>query len=301
MVLYFGPRTDADARFGNAPPLSLNDVERDAELQEVQARFRLLKDSTERYLASYKTKERFFRFGLSVGVVLMLTVVGTNLYFLNRLAGSPPGQRQPHVATPLPARASSGPATAQNDPGGMAVVVAAPAPVPVALAIAVPASAPPPLPAQALVSPKAPEALAGAAQGKPAPKATPSHSAVPEQKVFVLETPSAAPGAETESRAKESPAKVAVPVVATPKPEPKPAAPAPAAKAAPADTDVRHQKYGSQGIITLTGSGVVVFDKERKAQRLVGIGGQLPDGSILRSVDQKSGRISTDRGDVVFD
>lgn len=63
----------------------------------------------------------------------------------------------------------------------------------------------------------------------------------------------------------------------------------------------RREKYGSAGVITLTPSGVVVFDRERGAQRMIPVGGQLPDGSTLKGIDVKGSRISTDDGDVIFD
>lgn len=67
------------------------------------------------------------------------------------------------------------------------------------------------------------------------------------------------------------------------------------------DLSVRREKYGAKGVITMTPAGVVIFDRERRAQRLIPLGGQLPDGSILKSIDAKGNRISTDGGDVVFD
>ena len=63
----------------------------------------------------------------------------------------------------------------------------------------------------------------------------------------------------------------------------------------------RTEKYGSNGVITLMASGVVVFDKERKTQRLVPVGSALPDGSIVKGIDVKGNRVSTDRGDIVFE
>ncbi len=79
-----------------------------------------------------------------------------------------------------------------------------------------------------------------------------------------------------------------------------PPAGAPAKSPTGAST-ARREKYGAAGVITMTPTGVVVFDRERRAQRMVPIGGQLHDGSILKSIDAKSNRISTDAGDIIFD
>lgn len=73
------------------------------------------------------------------------------------------------------------------------------------------------------------------------------------------------------------------------------------AKSPKGASTARREKYGAAGVITMTPSGVVVFDRERRAQRMVPLGGHLPDGSVLKSIDAKSNRISTDVGDVIFD
>jgi hypothetical protein len=72
-------------------------------------------------------------------------------------------------------------------------------------------------------------------------------------------------------------------------------APAPVAEA------VRHEKFSSQGVITLMGNGVVIFDREKRVQRMIGIGGTLPDGSVVRGIDLREGKVRTDKGDVVYD
>ncbi|ABD72004.1 hypothetical protein Rfer_4318 (plasmid) [Rhodoferax ferrireducens T118] len=73
------------------------------------------------------------------------------------------------------------------------------------------------------------------------------------------------------------------------------------AKSPKVASTARREKYGAAGVITMTPTGVVVFDAERRAQRMVPIGGRLHDGSVLKSIDAKSNRISTDAGDVIFD
>lgn len=72
-------------------------------------------------------------------------------------------------------------------------------------------------------------------------------------------------------------------------------------RTAPPASPVVRAKYGQSGVLALTGSGVVIFDREQRSQRLVPIGAPLPDGSVIRAVDVKSNRVSTDRGDIVFD
>lgn len=63
----------------------------------------------------------------------------------------------------------------------------------------------------------------------------------------------------------------------------------------------RKDRYGSSGVVTLMPSGVVVFDVATKSQKMVNIGGKLPDGSVLKGVDAKAGRIKTDKGEVEYE
>lgn len=72
-------------------------------------------------------------------------------------------------------------------------------------------------------------------------------------------------------------------------------------KSQPAPADARREKYGTSGVITLTPNGMIVFDRVAKIHKTLPVGSTLPDGSVLRSIDVKNSRISTDKGDVVFE
>ena len=74
-----------------------------------------------------------------------------------------------------------------------------------------------------------------------------------------------------------------------------------AALAAPAAAPVaavgpRKAVYGRSGILALTPSSVIVYDRERRVQSEVRVGGVLPDGSRVLGVQPTRHRVDTDRG-----
>ena len=50
--------------------------------------------------------------------------------------------------------------------------------------------------------------------------------------------------------------------------------------------------------LVLTAGGVVVFDRAKGTQREVSVGQALPDGSLVKAVNQGKHRIETDRGPI---
>lgn len=373
-----GLRSDATAQFGRTPPRSMFDLERDAEVQEIQRCLARLQTDTEVYLDVQRMRTtRFMQFmrvfaGL---LVLALAVVAFSVWEM-RAAQAP--QLNLVVSptpepTPTPAPLTVSPVVVDLPDATVAEVVqkdsATPTPVkavePVVVAAVTPAAEKPPIPPKAapvpvaaavpkpvatpapaspVVSAAKPAAVVRApvpavAAAKPAktalPKDDPTPSVAtakvaptkdkapttagapeprdPEEKLFALEggqpvaSPTAAPPRPVREPVKEFPKEpVKEPVrthaVTTPTPV--------AAERPVSSTNVttpgagapaRHDRYSARGVITMTGSGVVIFDQERRSQRLIPIGARLPDGTLLKGVDVKSNRISTDAGDVIFD
>lgn len=139
-------------------------------------------------------------------------------------------------------------------------------------------------------APVAKEPLAGKAKGEK------------EQVLFSLETPAPekseqsaktvnVPQAATKGRQTDEPA------VAAAKTDQAPTVSKPSNISAEAKTE----RFGASGVVTLTSGGVVVYDKEKKVHRIVKVGERMPDGALVKSVDTQKSRVSTDRGDVIFE
>jgi len=313
LTVYVGRRSDSLLPRGNGarPPLSERDLERDAELQEVTRAFSAL-----RALVRRDRRNLYVLWGLTT----LLVAIGI----------AHPAWRSLYVGHQLPAAASAGTSLAVSPAAPLATTVSsAPvpasspelerAPVPAAAAASAPPATPeagPPIvppaiirsvspapqprlavplpkssqpaskarPAQVPASASASEASAA----RPAVSASapaPATGAAEVQRVFSIE----AGGGDQQSARTAPPAPVA------------PSPPAPGATAEdPAPKGPRRVKYGHSGVVTLLQKGAVVFDATRRAHRLVPPGGELPDGSILREVDPKAGKITTDRGEVQF-
>lgn len=188
-------------------------------------------------------------------------------------------------------------------PGHSPSTVRAAAPVSVAPTPMKPAAAVPPAGPTTSASSPAP-APAPSRNTPPAlpPRTTPSGATsanAPQQKTVQLVAPTQSAKNVTAT------ATHAVPPSATPAgarlPDPGRQPAGEQVRTAPPASPVVRAKYGQSGVLALTGSGVVIFDREQRSQRLVPIGAPLPDGSVIRAVDVKSNRVSTDRGDIVFD
>lgn len=371
--LQVGPRSDATEQFGRVPPRSLFDLERDAEVQEIQRCLARLHADTDAYLDVQRMRTtRFMQFiRLFAGlIVLALGAVAGSVWEMR--AAQAPTPEMFAAATPnsmpipktkavieLPVvglpDATVTAAAAQPAPDVQAPVKSA---EPVVVAAATPAAEQPPVPpklttvavvaavakpitpAVASVKPVTVRAPVGAAkpantplpkdepvpavaavktaQDKDKPTTSTAQKQVPEEVLFALEgsQPVSAPPAAAQRPVREpvkeptpEPAKEAVRThAATPKATASAKTqvttaerPVASSNAAGTGTPARRDRYSARGVITMTDSGVVIFDQERRSQRLIPVGAHLPDGSVLKGVDVKASRISTDAGDVIFD
>lgn len=133
---------------------------------------------------------------------------------------------------------------------------------------------------------------------KPAPSpAAAAADAKPNSLIALSEDLRKAPAtaaAASANTATKSPAATAVPTAAPS------AAPSPVAQPSAATSTVRTLSYGSSGILTLTNTGVVVFDRAKGTQREIHVGQTLPDGSVVQAVNPAKQRIETDHGPIVL-
>lgn len=294
LTIYVGRRSDSllPPTRGQRPPLTDRDLERDAELQEVTRSFSEL-----RSVARRDRRNLYLLWTLTT----LAAAIG-----LTRLAWE---TGRPGLVVPVASVVRPSPAPMATPP-----VAAAPEPTadrPPSAVIAPPrvlreaASARLPLPRAPAPSAPAPAAAQGAARAAAAAPARQDEAARPRDQGTAAAPAPAASAAAAEAQKVFSidgvpspqPAAVAAAVTAP--------APAPAARPASAAEEgvakpLRRAKYGHAGVITLLEKGAVVFDPDRRTQRLVPVGGELPDGSILRAVDAKAGRVSTDRGEIQF-
>ena len=316
-----GARSDADEQFGRSPPRSVFDIERDAEVQDIQRNLERLKTATDEFLATFQKKAKRRTYGLMASLLASFGVIGwltLTFHAHDRIeAVSSSGATVRPVASvsaPTVPKVSVAPIMAKTASVPVQVASSAGTPPAVALAAASQSASPQILPKDKTVlalpsgrtaSAKAGAAtsvrsssrhsesatktiLAGPAESKPvAPVKSAKPALAADNKVFALE--STPPLASTEP-AVEHPTAVAQ--------SPRKATAADTKRAAPA---ARREKYGSSGVITMTPGGVVIFDQARHAQRMVLVGEPLPDGSTLKGVDVKANRISTENGDVIFD
>jgi hypothetical protein len=63
----------------------------------------------------------------------------------------------------------------------------------------------------------------------------------------------------------------------------------------------RRAKYGDAGVLAIMNSGVVVFDKNSRTQRMVKVGAELPDGTVVIGIDPANNTLVTSKGTVIFD
>lgn len=322
-----GARSDADEQFGRAPPRSVFDIERDAEVQDIQRNLERLKTATDEFLENFqkkaKKKAKRRTYGLLASLLASFGVIG----WLTLTSHAPDRSEaiSSTAAAVRPVASASAPAVAKVSVAPrMAIVASVPVqvaasaasaatPPAVALAVAPQTASPQVLPknktvlalpsrstapakavatnsARSTSTPSVSAAkpiLAGPAEPKPtAPVKSETPGTAADNKVFALES--------AQAPASTEPA-VGHPTAVAQAPRKAPAAEA--KRAAPA----RREKYGSSGVITMTPGGVVIFDQARRAQRMVLVGDQLPDGSTLKGIDVRANRISTENGDVIFE
>jgi len=302
LTIYVSRRSDSllPQSKGQPPPLTERDLERDAELQEVTRAFFELRATARR-----DRRNLYVLWSLTT----VMFAVGLVRFAWDR-ADAPPVARNVSAANSKPLPVAAAPAASasavivdqavaseivpdrviRDATGGVRtaspVASAASAPVPSPVRSAVPSPA-------RLVDAKPGRAPAPAPAVAPAPAAPAAGSEA--QKVFSIDggaapqTPAALPFTSAGGSTATNTA-AAAPAVS----------PRPASVEEGATRPIRRIKYGHAGVITLTETGAVVFDADRRAQRMVPVGGELPDGSVLRSVDSGAGRISTDKGEIQF-
>lgn len=373
LSLQVGPRSDATEQFGRVPPRSMFDLERDAEVQEIQRCLARLNAETKAYLDVQRLRTtRFMKFvRLFAGLlVLALGIVAGSVWEMRAAQAPTPdmfaaatpnsmpipkatavielpvvslpdatvtaaaAQPAPDVQAPVksaePAVVAAATPAAEQPPvppklTTVAVVAAVAKPITPAVASVKPVTVRAPVVAAKPANTPLPKdepvpavAAVKTAQDKDKPITSTAQKQVPEEALFALEgsqsvsAPPAAAQRSVREPVKEPTPEPAKEPVRTHAPTPKATAsaktpvttaerPVASSNAAGTGTPARRDRYSARGVITMTDSGVVIFDQERRSQRLIPVGAHLPDGSVLKGVDVKASRISTDAGDVIFD
>jgi hypothetical protein len=301
--------------FDKTVPRTVFDLERDAEVADIQREFELYKASTNDYVASIKRASR------DRVIALVAVILGLSYAFVVSLLGQSlmPKRIAPpvHIAVnegkvvPIPVPDATKPAKEQDLELLQNTLATSPAkstgePLPAGL------------PAAGRVTEVAsPSSLAGAGRGiiVPAEISSKVEAEKPVEKATLpTKTPDSASIAKPILKKIETLFSFEQTVSDTPEPKPsKEPVPAPRAvdkheperkkEGPPTESSptVIKQSFGPSGVIALTGAGVVIYDRDTKKHRLVPVGDKLPDGSTIQSVDTKLNRIVTDKGEVALE